>query len=239
MMNKKSPIDITLTNRDEYVTITQWVYSTLRQAVMNGQILPGRPITIREIAKVMDISPMPVREALRQLAAEQALEIQGNRRVMVPKMTAMKFNELCEARIALEPHAADRALAYIDSERLAQLRAINARIDDAQASGELEKISSINQAFHRVLYSANPHQVTLPLIESLWLQLGPFMRLATSNLDDYYLVDRHHEAMIAIENKDSFALQLAIKADIREGIAFASSPEALHQFIERSNALYS
>ncbi|WP_299205501.1 GntR family transcriptional regulator [uncultured Amphritea sp.] len=233
-MDKKSPIKITLTERNESVTITQWVYQTLRNAVMYGEILPGRVLTIRELAGILDVSPMPVREALRQLAAENALEIQGNRRVMVPKMTAMKFNELCEARIAIESHAAARALPYIDSERLEQLRSIDGLIDQAQEEDNLGQISILNQSFHRALYTANPHQVTLPLIESLWLQLGPFMRMATSELEEHYLVDRHNEAMSAIEKKDAYALQVAIAADIREGIAFAGTPEMLHTFIENS-----
>ncbi|WP_432473014.1 GntR family transcriptional regulator [Amphritea sp. HPY] len=235
-MDKKSPIEITLTERDDAVTITQWVYRTLRNAVMNGEILPGRALTIRELAKILDVSPMPVREALRQLAAENALEIQGNRRVMVPKMTAMKFTELCEARIAIESHAAARALPYIDSGRLEQLRGLDRLIDDAQDAGNLEQVSILNQNFHRALYTANPHQVTLPLIESLWLQLGPFMRLATSKLEEHYQVDRHNEAMAAIEKHDAFALQLAITADIREGFSFAATPELLQRFIDKSNA---
>lgn len=233
-MDKKSPIKITLTERDESVTITQWVYQTLRSAVMYGEILPGRVLTIRELAGILDVSPMPVREALRQLAAENALEIQGNRRVMVPKMTAMKFNELCEARIAIESHAAARALPYIDNDRLEQLRSLDSMIDQAQEEDNLGQISILNQNFHRALYTANPHQVTLPLIESLWLQLGPFMRMATSELEEHYLVDRHNEAMSAIERKDAYALQMAIAADIREGIAFAGTPEMLHTFIENS-----
>ncbi|OUR60789.1 GntR family transcriptional regulator [Bermanella sp. 47_1433_sub80_T6] len=234
-MDKKSPISIPLTEREESVTVTQWVYQTLRRAVMHGQILPGRALTIRELAKVLDVSPMPIREAIRQLSAENALEIQGNRRVMVPKMTAMKFNELCEARIALEPYAAARAMPYLNAAKIAELKALNTLGDQAMAQGNFEEISSLNQDFHRLLYSANPHQVTQPLIESLWLQLGPFMRLATSSLEEYYVVDRHDEAMQAIEKHDAIALQLAIKSDIREGIAFVSTPEALHNFIEQSN----
>ncbi len=234
-MDKKSPIAITLTPRQESVTVTQWVYQTLRSAVMNGQILPGRALTIRELAKVLDVSPMPIREAIRQLSAENALEIQGNRRVMVPKMTAMKFNELCDARIALEPYAAARAMPYLTAAKIAELKALNTLGDQAMAQGNFEEISSLNQEFHRMLYTANPHPVTQPLIESLWLQLGPFMRLATSSLEEYYVVDRHDEALRAIEKHDAIALQLAVKADIREGIAFVSTPEALHNFIEQSN----
>ena len=199
-MDKNSPIEFTLAERTASVTITQWVYATLRNAVMYGKILPGRALTIRELAKELNVSPMPVREALRQLAAENALEIQGNRRVIVPKMTAMKFNELCQARMALESHAAERALPYIDEARLQLLQQIDAQIDDTQISGNHEPISALNQEFHRTLYTANPHQVTLPLIESLWLQLGPFMKLASAHLELSNQVDRHTEAMTAIEN---------------------------------------
>ena len=231
-MDKKSPIKFTLTERDESVTISKWVYETLRHAVMNGQILPGRALTIRELAGILGVSPMPVREALRQLATENALEIKDNRRVMVPNMTAMKFTELCEARMALESHAASRALPYIDSPKLKELRELDRLIDAAQEEGNLERINLLNQDFHRALYTANPHQISMPLIESLWLQLGPFLSLASRHLEEHYVIDRHDEAMKAIENKDALALQLAINADIREGIAFVSTPERLHHFIE-------
>lgn len=234
-MDKKSPITITLLERADGVTIAQWVYMTLRSAVMNGEILPGRALTIRGLAKMLDVSPMPIREAIRQLAAENALEINPSRRVTVPKMTALKFNELCEARIALEPHAAARALPFITPDILEQLIDLNKQGDEAIARGELEKASPLNQAFHRLLYSANPHQVCLPLIESLWLQLGPFMRLASSKLEEFYLIDRHIEALDAIKAQDPFALQMAMTADIREGIAFASTPERLQTFIDHSN----
>ncbi|MCV6587824.1 MAG: GntR family transcriptional regulator [Marinobacterium sp.] len=234
-MDKKSPIRLSLTERDENTTVTQWVYRMLRDAVMHGQILPGRALTIRELAALLDVSPMPVREALRQLAAEHALEIQGNRRVMVPRMTAMKFNELCEARIVLESHAAARALPYIDSERLQQLRALDQRIDEACEQSDVEQLSRLNQAFHRLIYTANPHQITLPLIESIWLQLGPFKRLANSLLEEHYLVDHHKRMTAAIEQQDALALQMALAADIRDGVAFAGTPELLHRFIEESS----
>jgi len=236
-MDKKSPITLTLLERADGVTIAQWVYMTLRSAVMNGEILPGRALTIRGLAQLLDVSPMPIREAIRQLAAENALEVNANRRVMVPKMTALKFNELCEARIALEPHAAARALPYITPDKLKQLEELNELGDKAFTNGELDKISPLNQAFHHLMYNANPHQVCLPMVESLWLQLGPFMRLASSLQEEFYVVDRHIEAMDAIKNKDPFALQMAIQADIREGIAFAGTPERLQSFIDHSNKI--
>lgn len=236
-MKPKAPLELTLDGFDPALTVNQKVYQCLRDALMCGDIPPGRALTIRELAATLDVSPMPVREALRRLAAENALEIQGNRRVIVPKMTAMKFQELYEARVALESHAAERAMPYVDGARLAELERIDGDIDAAYARGDERQVSIRNQQFHRCLYESNPHQVTLPLIESLWLQLGPFMRLATSQLAGHYQVDRHNEAIDAIRTRDGFALRRAIAADIRDGLAFVLTSGLFPDVIEARSAL--
>ncbi len=230
-MVNKPPINIALPPRHVSQTVTQWVYAVLRSAVMAGQIPPGRLLTIRELASVLQVSAMPVREALRQLAAENALEIQESRRVRVPPMTAMKFTELFEARIALESHTAARALPYISQATVSEIRALDLLIRQAKAAQQHENLRKFNRQFHQTIYLANPHQVTMPLIESIWLQLGPFMRIAHQSQHDQHFVDRHNEIIIAIENRDAFALQVAIAADIREGFAFATNPERLQKII--------
>ena len=67
------------------------------------------------------------------------------------------------------------------------------------------------------MYEVRPSFVLLPLIESVWLRMGPFMRAATANLDESYRVDRHGEAIEAIRGKDVAALKQAITADIQDG----------------------
>ena len=230
-MDKKEPLEIPLPLRVASQTATQWVYSTLRFAIMSGQICPGRLITIRELASELNVSAMPVREAIRQLAAEHALEILENRRVRVPHMTPMKFTELFEARIALESHTGSRALPYIDTTILDDIQAIDQRIQHARIDLEYDQLITLNQEFHRAIYLANPHQVTLSLIESIWLQLGPFMRQANRNQENKHLINRHNEIIAAIKRKDAFALQVAIAADIREGFSLASQPEQLQKVI--------
>ena len=90
----------------------QWVYQLLRTNLICGKIAPGVPLTIRGLAETLDVSPMPVREALHRLACEGAVEAKNNRRVIVPMMTAEKFAELCEIRILIESHAAEKALPF-------------------------------------------------------------------------------------------------------------------------------
>lgn len=210
----------------------QWVYQLLRNNLLCGRIKPGKPLTIRGLAEILHVSPTPVREALHRLACEAAVEVKNNRRVIVPLMTAEKFGELCELRILLETHAAEGALPYINEGDIEILEQLDRKIDAAVEANDADQIGLCNQAFHRHLYSANPFQISVPLIESLWLQLGPFSRIAIAKLEKVYLVDRHVEALAALKKKNRFGLRRAIEADIRDGIASIKTVEGIHDYFE-------
>jgi DNA-binding GntR family transcriptional regulator len=199
-------------------SLKQRVYRTLRARVMSGAVAPGLAITINGVADDLGVSAMPVREALHRLVADGALEYLDNRRVRVPEMTLSKFEEIIAARTALETLAAIRALPHIDATRLRRLREIDAQIDEAYAHDDLLGSTELNFLFHRTLYEPGASGVLLDLMESVWLRLGPFMRLATAKLEESYRIDRHAEALVAIQNNDTQALATAIEADIQDGV---------------------
>lgn len=223
-------LQLLMIEKSEALKTHQWVYQLLRNNLLCGRIEPGIALTIRGLAQILDVSPMPVREALHRLACEGAVEVKNNRRVIVPAMTPEKFRELSDLRILLETHAAEGALPYINEQDIERLERIDTRIDQAIEDHDVDYISLHNQAFHRYLYQANPHQISVPLIESLWLQLGPFSRIAISKLEKAYLVDRHVEALEALRQRNQFGLRRAIEADIRDGIASINTVEGIHDY---------
>lgn len=194
------------------------VYRALRDALVTGRIVPGRAVTLRGLAQSLGVSPMPVREAIRRIAAEGGLVVGANRRVWVPDMDVERFDELVRVRSLLEPEAAVRALPHIDEARLERLRAIDAAIDVALESGDVEGYMSGNHRFHFEIYGAGPSRVLVPLIESLWLQFGPFMRSVYGRLGTAALVDHHVHALDAIAAGDAARLAEAIRADIMDGM---------------------
>ena len=224
--------ELLMIDKSDDMKTHQWVYLLLRNNLMCGRIGPGIPLTIRGLAQILQVSPMPVREALHRLACEGAVEVKNNRRVIVPSMTSEKFRELCDLRILLETHAAEGALPYIKEQDIEILEQIDAKIDDAVEADDVDNISLHNQAFHRLLYQVNPFQISVPLIESLWLQLGPFSRIAISKLEKVYLVDRHIEALDALKHRNLFGLRRAIEADIRDGIASINTVEGIHDYFK-------
>ena len=196
------------------------IYETLRAGLVGGRFVPGRAVTLRGLAEMLEVSPMPVRAAVTRLVAEGALALTATRRVSVPVMTPERFDELVRVRILLEGEAAERALPAIDANRLAQIRAHDARLERCLAQADAEGYMQANHAFHFAIYSAVPSTVLLPVIENLWLQFGPFMRLVYERLDMIGLVDQHGRAIQAIEQGQGRELRAAIEADIGDGMRF-------------------
>jgi DNA-binding GntR family transcriptional regulator len=206
------------------------VYRILRDTLISGRIVPGRGVTLRGLAESLDVSPMPVREAIRRLAAEGGLFVGANRRVYVPPMTADRFDELVRARTLLEPELAGRALSHIDSTRVARIRMADDDIEAALANGDVEGYMAANRRFHFEIYTAAPSSVLLPMVESLWIQFGPFMRAVYGRVGTAILDDQHVRAVAAIEARDEQELREAIRADILDGMRIigtsALAPEA-------------
>ncbi|MBP2239230.1 DNA-binding GntR family transcriptional regulator [Sinorhizobium kostiense] len=204
--------------RPEGMTTHDYAFTRLRQAIMVGAFRPGTSITIRGLADALESSPTPVREALRQLTSIGALQFLENRRIVVPRITPARFEELISLRIALESHAARRAIAHLSDRQIDRIVALDDAIEMAITVGDKAGALIANQEFHRRIYTANPDQVAMPLIESVWLQLGPILGIAMEHVTELYVVDRHREAIDALRRRDEDAVAEAIAADIREGI---------------------
>jgi len=200
------------------MTAQEHAYLRLRHALMVGSIAPGVPVTIRGLAEIMKLSPTPVREALRRLSSQNALEVLENRRIVVPDMTRERFHELVSLRTALEIYAAERAMAFISESLIDKLEKIDNEMDIAVEAEAREELIVLNQEFHTKLFCANPNQISMPMIESLWLQLGPFMRIALQHIGTFYTIDRHKEIIAALRQRDRGALKRAIDADIHDAV---------------------
>ncbi len=194
------------------------VYDALRQRFVTGKFVPGSSLSTRGVARELGVSQMPVREALSRLAAEGAVEIRSKRRIVVPLMTAARFKDLLRCRELLEPEAAVAALPFIDAARLRHLRAVDIALDVALKTGDVSGYMEGNLDFHFTIYRAQPRRTMLQLIETLWLQFGPYMRVVYGRFGTANLVDQHELAIRAVQERNATHLKRAILADIRDGM---------------------
>lgn len=195
-------------------SLRERVYDDLRYRLITGRIAPGVGISTRGLAHELGVSQMPVRDALSRIAAEGAVEIRSKRAVMVPRMTPQRFEEIMRLRVLLEPMVAEAALPHIAPERLRRIRATDAAIDASLAGGDVRAYMESNHRFHALIYEAAPMPLAQRMIEGLWMQFGPFMRVVYGRYGTANLVDQHAHAIAAIEARDAPALGAAIRADI-------------------------
>lgn len=202
----------------EVSTTQESAYQRLRNAIMIGTIPPGVSLTIRGLAEILEVSPTPVREALRRLNTEGALQLLDNRRVITPEMNLERFDELIKLRVLMESYAAESALPYISDVQIDELELIDQQMDKEIAKNNHESITAHNYKFHSTLYKLDPNQVVMPMIESVWLQLGPYSLTAKTELTENYLIDHHKEALDALRSRNSADLRKAIESDILDGL---------------------
>ncbi len=202
----------------DYDPMHDQVYRVLREALVTGRIMPGKGVTLRGLAASLNVSLMPVRDAVRRLTAEGGLVAGGNRRLYVPPMTRQRFDELVAARSVLEPEIAARALPHLTKEHVQRLKRLDDSIESSLQSGDVEAYMTGNFRFHFEIYRASSSVVLMPLVESLWQQFGPFMRSVYGRVGTAHLVDQHERAIEAIIHQDEPALRLAIQTDILDGM---------------------
>ncbi|WP_374379212.1 GntR family transcriptional regulator [Dongia sp.] len=192
------------------------IYGRLKSAIMSAHYVPGERLVVAKLAKYFGTSPMPIREALRRLVAEQALENTPNRGVAVPEMTAARLMDLRRIRCEIEGKAADWAALTITKSELKHLEATQAQMNDLAQKSAPEGYLDLNLDFHFTIYRAARSTLLLPIIESLWMQAGPCLSMMRTDAAIGLGMD-HHEAMIAaLRRGDGATARDAVQKDISE-----------------------
>jgi len=195
------------------------VYRELRRAIMSGLFPPGRALTIRAVAAALGTSVMPVREALRQLVAERAVVVRPNRSFATPRLTREAFADLTRIRIHIEGFAAAEAARRMTPATLRRLQQLNRNMAEAEAAGDGRGYVELNHRFRFTLYEAADSAVLLPIIESLWLQIGPYLTFIFSDRGAAVSLAGHRALLTALRKRDPAAAEAALARDINEAAA--------------------
>lgn len=204
-------------------TVQDRIHQQLRDLLMRGRFQPGQPLKIQEMADLFGTSTQPVREAIRQLVAEKALEALPNRTARVPIFDAERLEDLRRARLAIEGLAAEMAAARATADDLAELAALVDVEQAADEAAQAELSVAQNQAFHFRLYRLSGSAVLPPIIEGLWLQIGPFIRKSAEFFDASHGrgAEFHVAIMAAMRRRDGIKVREAIEADINRSFDVA------------------
>ena len=138
-------------------TMTERAYRAIRRRILDGHFDSHRFLREESLARALEISRTPVREALRRLVSEGWLEQIPHRGARVVAWNHEDAEEIFELRSILEAHAAYRAarrMSAADAERLGELMHSMEQLAYSEDDDARADIAPLNDEFHRIILTA-------------------------------------------------------------------------------------
>ncbi|MDX2205021.1 MAG: GntR family transcriptional regulator [Hyphomicrobiaceae bacterium] len=213
---------------DEPSTLGARVYAELSGLLMRGELSPGDKLSLRSIAVRLGLSMQPVRQAVDRLVADEALEVLPNRAVRVPVMTAARLAEITRIRIAIEGFATEEAAAAWTAADMAEISRHDAafRRECRKRAPDLARAVTANRDLHFSIYRAAGLPSLMPIIEGLWLRVGPVLNLDMRASPERIKLGAgrcHADLMAALARRDGRAARAALTVDITGAAKFIAS----------------
>jgi DNA-binding GntR family transcriptional regulator len=145
----------------ERPNISESLVVALRDMIVDGGLAAGARINEVHLAARLGVSRTPLREALGYLVAEGALNIVPRIGYFVCPLTLEEFQQIYPIRAILDPEAL-RLTGIPSAERLERLESLNQKIIKAR---DVEKVLSLDDAWHLELLAECPNHVLIELIK--------------------------------------------------------------------------
>ncbi|MGW4489158.1 GntR family transcriptional regulator [Amycolatopsis sp. NPDC004368] len=161
------------------VVLADRVYESVKAMVMDHEIEPGARIGIESVARKLDVSPTPVREALSRLVADGLVTKRAQAGYRATELlTAEGLSELFEMRLLLEPRAAALAAEHAQDTHLDRLEDVLERTRTSTQSGgryaDYGEFAQLDQTFHDTIAEAGGRRLLADAVERLHSHLHIF-----------------------------------------------------------------
>lgn len=199
------------------LTLTEDVYESVQALIMDHAVAPGARINIDALARQLEVSPTPVREALARLEADGLVRkrpLAGY--TAAPLLTREEFEELVEMRLILEPPAASRAASAATASDVDRLRA-EADLPDPEPATEgypaIAAFTAQDARFHNLLAETSGNRMLHEAVVRLRSHLHLF-RLHFPQAHYGISAQEHHRVVDAIVARDPDRAAAAMRAHI-------------------------
>jgi len=213
-MNLKKPI--------VHDSLQERVFDVLRAAILNGDLTPGEQLSLKELAKELNVSTMPVREALRRLEAQGMITFFGQKKIAVTELSSEDLEEFYWIRIPLECRAFARNFSSIESAEIEELARLNEMMCQTEISAS--KWVRHNRKFHMILYGATKSGVLRGALSWLWDNVTPYLNIYAQNRSWIDTATEIHEKIIQAirENRQEDAIE-HLKEHLKSGYLIKGS----------------
>jgi DNA-binding GntR family transcriptional regulator len=201
----------------------QKVYRILKGRIIEREYVPGQRIVIDQIAKELETSSIPVREAIRQLEAERLVVYKRNVGPVVAEVNESDYLDTVHVLALLEGYAASLAAKNFPKEQIDQLKELNRLMEEALEDFDIIQFSKLNAAFHRNICEQCENAYLIETIQHTWNRIdsirGTGSTLYSKRVKESIL--EHQEIIRLLELGESGQLEiLAREHKIKTAINF-------------------
>nr|WP_042179021.1 GntR family transcriptional regulator [Kibdelosporangium sp. MJ126-NF4]CEL13587.1 Transcriptional regulator, GntR family [Kibdelosporangium sp. MJ126-NF4]CTQ99273.1 Transcriptional regulator, GntR family [Kibdelosporangium sp. MJ126-NF4] len=169
----------------------QRTYQAIRSRIADGTYRPGHRLVLGSLAKEFDVSPVPVREAIRLLQAEGLVHFERNVGATVAAIDPLEYRHSMQMLAIVEGAATALAAPHLSADQLADAADINDRMRALLSAFDPVAFTQLNHEFHETLYLPCPNPLLVELVRKGW------SRLATIRDSTFTFVPGRAEASVA------------------------------------------
>ncbi|AZL58161.1 GntR family transcriptional regulator [Tabrizicola piscis] len=201
------------------VSMVDGVYDNIYERLMSLEIAPGARIAIDVLARDLDISQTPVREALSRLEREglvRKAHLIGYS--AAPQLTRKQFDDLYEFRLLLEPEGAKLAARNMTSEAMAAIEAIAADMENSgtpvDRNSRYSRFARADAQFHDAILRVGGNNVMRQALSGQHVHLHLFRLMFHARVTAEAL-EEHERLLVALRNRDPDAAAQAMRDHIQ------------------------
>jgi DNA-binding GntR family transcriptional regulator len=196
------------------------VYSSIKEAILTGEMAPGERLSIRGLLQEVGFSPTPIREALLKLEQEALVSRLQKGGFIVSKFTRKDIEEVFDIRSLLESHAVGLAARYIETKDIEWLGKNIEESEQYIQKRKLNTVSTLNTEFHDYLNGLSKNDRLLSLIREFRDRIYQF-RSAILRVPQKaeISIDHHRKMLQAIRKNDVQLLKKLTDEHIQTGKA--------------------
>jgi DNA-binding GntR family transcriptional regulator len=166
--------------------MTEEIYRIVKEDILSHKLKSGEKINIDQLARTLEVSNIPIREALSRLQSEGYLHIIPFKGMFVNLMSLKELNELFEIRLRLEPLAVEKAALIIPDEKLELLNESMISLQSAkplQSASGLGTITLMNSSIHGTILEYCDNSSLQNLVRGYIEQIQRYLTFIKLNLD--------------------------------------------------------
>lgn len=194
------------------------VTDEIKASILVGTLQPGQQFSIAELCQELDVSHIPVREALRQLEADGLVILRQNKSGIVAPLSLAEVEEVYRLRMLIEPDLAARSAPDYTDRQLHQMKQL---VEELRATGRGSRglvKTETHAKFHRLLLMPGAGPVSTTILRRLWDVAARYMSLVYDvwPVADRELYTNHLELVKVARTRSGPNMRKALRKHLNE-----------------------